>query len=97
MTAGGLGAFGPSDEGGWVPEVQAHAEGQYVREATKHVFAGTARIASKLLPPPGWDEMPPPDISGVDGGGLSAFLGNPRSVRSGDSSLSSSPPIAGST
>ncbi|MGB8933457.1 MAG: RHS repeat-associated core domain-containing protein, partial [Anaeromyxobacteraceae bacterium] len=30
------------------------------RAATKHVFAGTTRIASKLLPPPGWDDTPPP-------------------------------------
>ncbi len=28
------------------------------RAATKHVFAGTTRIASKLLPPPGWDDVP---------------------------------------
>ncbi len=28
------------------------------RAATKHVFAGTTRLASKLLPPPGWDDVP---------------------------------------
>ncbi len=26
------------------------------RAATKHVFAGATRLASKLLPPPGWDQ-----------------------------------------
>ncbi|WP_242337481.1 RHS repeat domain-containing protein [Anaeromyxobacter sp. SG66] len=37
------------------------------RAATKHVFAGTARIASKLLPPPGWDDVPrgPVDSTGT--------------------------------
>jgi RHS repeat-associated protein len=28
------------------------------RAATKHVFAGATRLASKLLPPPGWDDRP---------------------------------------
>ncbi len=28
------------------------------RAATKHVFAGTTRLASKVLPPPGWDDVP---------------------------------------
>lgn len=28
------------------------------RAATKHIFAGTTRLASKLLPPPGWDDVP---------------------------------------
>jgi RHS repeat-associated protein len=28
------------------------------RAATKHVFAGPTRLASKLLPPPGWDDVP---------------------------------------
>jgi RHS repeat-associated protein len=28
------------------------------RAATKHVFAGAERLASKLLPPPGWDDTP---------------------------------------
>jgi RHS repeat-associated protein len=35
------------------------------RAATKHIFAGTARVASKLLPPPGWDDTPPPAIEPV--------------------------------
>jgi RHS repeat-associated protein len=35
------------------------------RAATKHIFAGNARIASKLLPPPGWDDTPPPSIEPV--------------------------------
>ncbi|WP_242354796.1 MULTISPECIES: hypothetical protein [unclassified Anaeromyxobacter] len=37
------------------------------RAATKHVFAGTARIAAKLLPPPGWDDVPrgPVDSTGT--------------------------------
>ncbi len=28
------------------------------RAATKHIYAGTTRLASKLLPPPGWDDVP---------------------------------------
>jgi RHS repeat-associated protein len=28
------------------------------RAATKHVFAGSTRLASKLLPPPGWNDVP---------------------------------------
>jgi RHS repeat-associated protein len=29
------------------------------RAATKHVFAGATRLASKLLPPPGWEQTSP--------------------------------------
>jgi RHS repeat-associated protein len=32
------------------------------RAATKHVFAGATRLASKLLPPPGWDETSAPSV-----------------------------------
>jgi RHS repeat-associated protein len=28
------------------------------RAGTKHIFAGATRLASKLLPPPGWDDTP---------------------------------------
>jgi RHS repeat-associated protein len=43
------------------------------RAATKHVFAGATRLASKLLPPPGWDDVP----RGNGDGGTTVGDGDP--------------------
>jgi RHS repeat-associated protein len=36
------------------------------RAAMKHVFVGAARVASKLLPPPGWDDVPRGLVDGTE-------------------------------
>ncbi|WP_277958176.1 RHS repeat-associated core domain-containing protein, partial [Anaeromyxobacter oryzisoli] len=46
------------------------------RAAMKHVFVGTARVASKLMPPPGWDDVPRGTVDSTEPGTTPTTVNN---------------------
>ncbi|WP_242396380.1 RHS repeat-associated core domain-containing protein, partial [Anaeromyxobacter oryzisoli] len=46
------------------------------RAAMKHVFVGTARVASKLMPPPGWDDVPRGTVDATEPGTTPTTVNN---------------------